>query len=45
MHKQQSKERGQACNLMVENLNKMEQPKFRVAVRVFRDRFVKVMEN
>ena len=45
MHKQQSKERGQAWKLIVENLNKMEQPKSRVAVRAVRDRFVKLMAN
>ena len=45
MHKQQSKERGQAWKLIVENLNKIEQPKFRVAVRAVRDRFVKLMAN
>ena len=44
MHKHQSKERGQAWKLIVENLNKIEQPKFRVAVRAVRDRFVKLME-
>ena len=45
MHKPQSKERGQAWKLIVENLNKMANPTFRVAVRAVRDRFLKLMDK
>eukprot|EP00794_Sanderia_malayensis_P017837 gene17837-biopygen15266 len=45
MHKPQSKERGQAWKLIVENLNKLTNPAFRVAVRAVRDRFSKLMEK
>ena len=45
LHKPQSKERGQAWKLIVENLNHLERPKFCVAVRAVRDRFFKLIEK
>ena len=45
LHKPQSKERGQAWKTIVTNLNNLERPKFRVAVRAVRDRFFKLMEK
>jgi len=45
LHKPQSKERGQAWKAIVANLNNLERPKFRVAVRAVRDRFFKLMEK
>ena len=45
LHKPQSKERGQAWKLIEENLNHLERPKFRVAVRAVRDRFFKLIEK
>ena len=44
-HKPQSRERGQAWKDIVDNLNKLEKPKFKVAVRAVRDRFVKLTDK
>jgi hypothetical protein len=45
MFKPKSTERGQAWRLLMENLNKLEKPKFRVTVRSVRDRFTKMVEK
>ena len=45
MHKQGSKERGQAWKLIVENLNSNLSPSFIVSVRSVRDRFVKLIQK
>ena len=45
MHKQGSKERGQAWKLIVENLNSNLSPSFRVSVRSVRDKFVKLIQK
>ena len=45
MHKPKSTERGQSWRLLMENLNKLEKPKFRVTVRSVRDRFTKMVEK
>ena len=45
MHKQGSKERGQAWKLIVENLNSNLNPSFRVSVRSVRDRFSKLIQK
>ena len=45
MHKQSSKERGQAWKLIVENLNSNSSPTFRVGVRSVRDKFVKLIQK
>eukprot|EP00794_Sanderia_malayensis_P002113 gene2113-biopygen1891 len=45
MHKPQLRERGQAWKVIVENLNQMTKPAFRVAVRAVRDRFSKLMDK
>ena len=45
VHKQQSKERGQAWRTVTTNLNSLEQPVFKVAIRAVRDRFFKLLEK
>ena len=45
LHKPQSKERGQAWKTIVTNLNKLERPKCRVAVRAVRDSFFKLIDK
>ena len=45
MFKPKSTERQQAWRLLMENLNKLEKPKFHVTVRSVRDRFTKMVEN
>ena len=45
MHKPKSAERGQKWKIIMENLNKLEKPKFRVTVRSVRDRFTKMVER
>ena len=45
MHKQGSKERGQAWKLIVENLNSNLSPSFRVSVRSVRDKFAKLIQK
>ena len=45
LHKPQSKEREEAWKLIVENLNHLGRPKFRVAVRAVWDRSFKLIEN
>lgn len=43
MHRPKSTERGQSWRLLMENLNKLEKPKFRVTVRSVRDKFTKMV--
>ena len=45
LHKQQTKERGEAWKLITHNLNALEAPTFRVSVRAVRDRFAKLLKN
>ena len=45
MHKPKSAEQGQKWKIIMENLNKLEKPKFRVTVRSVRDRFTKMVER
>jgi hypothetical protein len=45
MFKPKSTERRQAWRLLMENLNKLEKPKFHVTVRSVRDRFTKMVEK
>ena len=45
MHKQGSKERGQAWKLIVEDLNSNSSPSFRVSVRSVRDKFAKLIQK
>ena len=45
VHKPQSKERGQAWRTITANLNALEQPVFKVAIRAVRDRLFKLLEK
>ena len=45
MHKPKSAEREQKWKIIMENLNNLEKPKFRVTVRYVRDRFTKMVER
>ncbi|CAB4043764.1 Hypothetical predicted protein, partial [Paramuricea clavata] len=45
MFKPKSIERGEAWRWLMENLNKLEKPKFRVTVRFVRDWFTKMVEK
>ena len=45
IHKPFSKERGNAWTLIGENLNKLQNPIFKVTKRAFRDRFPKLLGN
>lgn len=45
MHKPKSNKIGEAWRSVVENLNNLEKPEFRVTVRSVRDRFTKMVER